>query len=318
MNLEESMKPLITLALCLALVGCNKMQSEVSFEPVPVEEVIQKVEDHSCEWDPADYELRAHLLAFEMTSKDNDFFGFNLLNNFFKAFQIKFKVNKGQMTFRMDLSKPQDTENEIINVMSMAEYTKKEVGFTIDFNQIQVGMNHESALPLTKLVERGLTNTLKEAKTRLQELPLEWSTHVSEVNGTKVRIPVGLLAGVRKGDEFSIYNVQAQWEGEPCKSHYFGEYKTSQEPVAVGTVTDINEVTAFLELSQIKEDVKIGSRVEISKLIGLRSTLQKSVRIVGVTSEPITLENGTKINFLPYVTEMIKPVLSKENFFIRQ
>ena len=213
------MRPLIPLVLCAALVGCNKIQSNVSFDPVPTEPVVQKVDDHSCEWDAADYELRTHLLAFEMTSRNEGSFGFNLLNKFFSAFKLKFKVDKGQMTFGMDLTKPQDSQNEIVNVMGMAEYSKKELGFTIDFGQIQAGLDHQSAVPVTTLVNRGLMNTLNEVKARLQALPLEWATHVSQVNGSKVRIPVGLLAGVRKGDEFAIYNVEAQWDGTPCQSH---------------------------------------------------------------------------------------------------
>ena len=312
------MKPLITLALCLVLVGCNKMQSQVSFEPAPVEDPAAKLKARSCEWDPADYELRTHLLAFEMTNKDNFSFGFNLLNQFLKAFQVSFKVNKGQMIFRMDLSKPQDSGNPILNAMGKAEYSKREIGFTIDFAAIQAGMNSQSAVPLTTLVERGLTNTLNETKNQLQQLPLEWATHVSEVKDNKARIPVGLLAGLRKGDEFSIFNVEAQWDGEPCQSHYYGEYKTSPSPAATGIVTDINETTAFLELTDVKEDVGIGSRVEISKLQGGRTTLLKSIRLIGVSSEPITLENGAKINLLPYVTEIIKPVVNKGGFYIRQ
>ncbi len=307
----------IVLALSLALMGCNKLQSDVSFEKVP-EDPVAKLKQRSCEWDPADYELRAHLLAFEMTNNTDVSFGFNLISKFFEAFSIKFKVKKGQMTFRMDLTKPQDTKNIIKSTMAAGEYSKKEIGFTIDFGAIQTGLNTSSAIPLTTLVERGLTNTLNETKNELAQLPLEWATHVSEVQNGVARIPVGLLAGVRKGDEFFIYNVEAQWDGTPCASNYYGEYKSPNYAVAIGTVVDLNETTAFLQISEEKEEIGIGSRVEISKLTGNRTTLQKSIRIVGVSAEPVTLDNGSKINLLPYVSEIIKPVVSKGGFYLRQ
>jgi hypothetical protein len=314
------MKPLIpVLVLSLVLTACNNIQSDVTFtpEPIPVEDPLLKLKQRSCEWDPADYELRTHLLAFEMNNNKTSF-GFNILNKFFKAFGFKFKVTKGSMIFRMDLFKPQDRETEILNVKGDAEYSKKELGFEIDFGAIQLGMDRQSATPITTLVERGLSNTLNNVSSQLSVLPLDWKTHVSLVDEDRVRIPIGVLAGVRKGDQFSIFNVVAKWDGEPCKSHYGGEYKSPAAAIAVGTVTDVDESVAYLELSNVKADVNIGARVEILKLIGEgRTTLKKSIRLVGVSSQPITLDNGSKIDLLPFVSEVIKPVLTQGSYYIR-
>jgi len=313
------MKPLITLALCLVLMGCNKMQSQVSFAPVPAEDPVQKLKERACEWDPADYELRTHLLAFEMYKKNQLQFGFNLMNGFFKAFGLNIKIEKGQMTFRMDLSKPQDSKNELINAIGKGEFKSSDIGLSLDFSVIHAGFQTGKTTPLSNVVENGLMNTLDETKKQMAQLPLEWTTHISEINGTKARIPVGLLAGVRKGDEFAIYNVVSQWEGAPCQSHFYGEYKTSETPVAMGVVTDLNESVAFIELSKMNEPVDIGSRVEISKLVGKdRQPLLKSIRLTGVTSEPITLEDGTQVDMQPYVSEIIKPVVTKSGFYLRQ
>jgi hypothetical protein len=37
-----------------------------------------------------------------------------------------------------------------------------------------------------------------------------------------------------------------------------------------------------------------------------------------VTSETITLENGTQINLQSFVSEIIKPVVTKSGFYLRQ
>jgi hypothetical protein len=313
------MKPRITLVLCLVLTtACGKMQSQVTFDtPVEQPPPVTKLEDHSCEWDPVDYELNAHLLGFEMEDKKEGRFGFGL--NFLRLFKINFNIKTGKMTFTMNLSKPQNSSGEILHSSGDGPFKASGYGFEFSFANISLGIDSEKNTPIKKMIVDGLTNALKDMKTQLAQLPSEWATHIQSIHdGNIVRIPVGSIAGVRQSDEFAIYNVQAEWSEEPCKSEFHGEYKSPTYPVAIGTVISVNETDAFLQLDK-PEGVHVGSRVEISKLIGNNHPpLLKSIRIKDVDSSPVTLENDQVVDLLPYVSELIKPVVQKAGFYLHQ
>jgi hypothetical protein len=320
------MKALISLTLIsMSLVACSKLQNQVDFagenkfeepgsvgpEPAPV----------SCELNPAEYLLDARLVSFEFISKSEISFGFDLFKGWLKAFGVSFKAKSAQMTMVMDLYNPLRPQNAVANSKGIGKLNKTELNLDLDLGKAQGNIGYLYQTPIHLLTTKTLLDSIAHAKLQIDELKTPWFTRVQLVRNDVAVVPVGSLSGLRVNDELSLYNTEQVWKGRPCESELVGEYNNPEAPVAIGRIIELNESFAFLKLSGDVHAVKPGAKVTALKLAKKDKKevriLKRSAQIRTLAAGDVRLENGAKIDLVPFVKDLLKPALRESGFFIR-
>jgi hypothetical protein len=318
------MKSLILLlSLSLLTVACNKMQAATDFSrevklEVPDEEPLAL----TCEQNPAEYLLDAKVVSLELTDKTDISFGFDLLSGWLRAFGVSFKAKSAQMTMVMDWYNPLRPKSAIANSKGKATLNKTELGVALDLGKANGNIGYLYQTPLHLLTTKVLINSIAQAKLQVDQLNTPWFTRVQSVHDDVVVVPAGSLSGLKLGDDFSIHNTVSIWRGRPCDSDLIGEYNSPEQAIAFGKVVDLNESYAFLKLSGDIHAVKPGAKVSVLNLVKKdkkekRSALKRSIQIRNISSGDVRLESGSKVDFVPFVQDLLKPALRESGYFIR-
>lgn len=328
------MKNLALFAIAVSMIGCSEFQTQQQFSDAAS---LKGVSDGTngdyskpyCELDFADYELDAHLIGFEMRDKTGLNVGFNLLSGFLKALSVGFSAESGKMTMSMKLSETLRPQEIITDVAGQGTFTKLDFSIGVDtLANINAGISHSSSTPVGKLVEKTVMDSYKQTVAELATVETEWKTKVVKIlNPSELIIPVGSVAGLRKGDQFKIFNLDNVWSSTPCKSDLVFQRETTDAPIAKAQVVQLEKNAAIIRIYDVVEGapkVELGARVKIEGLPLVKNdkkkvrSLNRSVRVRGVASEDMILPGNQKVNLKLVVGEQLGVLLNKYGFYPRK
>ncbi len=328
------MKKLALFAMAVSMIGCSEFQTQQQFSAGASLKGVSDGENGDlskpyCELDYADYELDAHLIGFEMRDKNNINFGFNLLSGFLKALSIGFSSESGKMTMSMKLSETLRPLETITDVAGQGTFTKLDFSIGVDtLANINAGIGHSSSTPVGKLVEKTVMDSYKQTVAELATVETEWKTKVVKVlNPSELIIPVGSVAGLRKGDQFKIFNLDNVWSSTPCKSTLVFQRETTDAPIAKAQVVQLEKNAAIIRIYDVVEGapkVELGARVKIESLPVVKNdkkkirTLNRSIRIRNVASEKMILPGNQSVDLSMVVGEELGVLLNQYGFYSRK
>lgn len=311
--------------LCFSLVGCSgKFEAQKALEDVNNGNLDKKGERPACEIQATEYALDTKMVSFEIVSNNGATFGFDLLTNFFKMFQLSFKTKTGRMALAMSLYDPMNPEYELMNVLGSSKMNESSFKFDISFQQIGLGFEHYSKTPLSKLAEKGLDDTLGRLVNEINKLQDPWSTQVvATPSKSEMVVPVGSFTGLQVGDEFAVYNVEHIWSGTPCSSQHLIARKTTPYPVAIVVASQVEKNAAMLtvvtrdEYSDINRlEIEKGALVEVHKLVDSKRKLLRSLEIKSVTGAQMVFENNQAVDLSGHLADQIRAVVHRHGFMI--
>lgn len=331
--------PLISSAVVMALSACAPMAATYyeSLENQALKQEPAIIQDKSQLWcfdGKVDFELRTMVSRFDMVGGTSVHAGFGGIPGIpFQALSFNVKYSSGQLDTSMSLYQAMKT-TELTTQSGRGE--KKDVSFGFDILAgWGGGFQHQSQTPIYDLSQSALVDNLNKIVSALPKLGLDtWSTNVIEVlpdeNGFD--IPVGLDAGLQKGDEFKIMSVVYDWAGEPCASELRMIRQKSSEPIAIAVAEEVRSDVTFLRLKgEPTAEIEKFAYVTISKLVSPnakkpRTTLGRSIRIGRVSSQPLRFQVDSSgreemIDLSPMVYEQLKILLRQSpytsSFYLR-
>jgi hypothetical protein len=149
-----------------------------------------------------------------------------------------------------------------------SKQTKTQVNFMLDFGGFSVGPSAYYQTPLAKVTEKALTSGVDGLYTQLQANPdYEWYSRVLMNHDTHLVILGGANVNAKVGDQFNVYNELYYWDGDPCKSKYYGGGASADKPVAVIELDWVgDEVSRGKVITQTDENPVLGAKVKVLKL----------------------------------------------------
>lgn len=326
------MKKLLIITLAVTGIGCSEFQSDQAFSEVAdalnaVDSDLQGATGKPyCELDYADYELDANLVGFEMRDKFGVDVGFKPSGGPLSRIGVGFQSESGKMSINMGLYDSLRPLENLTNVMGEGTFTKN--NFSIGFDLLMgigLGTSIYTETPVGKLSEKTMVDSYKKTQKELSTFAVEWNTKVVRIiSPTEFIIPAGAIAGLRVGDQVKLFNLDIEWEGTPCRSGVVFQRETTSLPIAKAQVVQIENKAALIRVYEMAGDselVELGARVKIEKLVlakGEKSrSLKRGVRVRNVTSRPLELENGKKIDISGYMEPQLRSMLSEYGFYPR-
>jgi hypothetical protein len=201
-------------------------------------------------------------------------------------------------------------------------------GVSVDagFQNIGAGFNYNHSTPLVNLATDSLDDGFTNLAAAMAAKQAEWKSQVLAIaSPTQFVIPAGSYSNIKMGDEFAIYNVVHQWEGEPCASNYVAPYQTTALPLVIGRVDQLTNNGAVLTLICSEQDlcdqsapVEIGATVKIYKLTDANRSLARSVNIHNVSGGLIQYEQSKSVDIGPYLNDIINGIAQNYNFIVVQ
>ncbi|MBK9323367.1 MAG: hypothetical protein IPM97_10560 [Bdellovibrionaceae bacterium] len=145
-----------------------------------------------------------------------------------------------------------------------SKQTKTQVNFTLDVGGFSVGPSAYYQTPLAKVTQKALTTGAEELYKQINSKE-EWYSRVLMNHDTHLVMLGGTNVNAKIGDRFNIYNELYYWEGEPCRSRYYGGGSSS--PVATIEIDWVgDEVSRGKVVDQTDENPVLGAKVKILKL----------------------------------------------------
>lgn len=276
----------------------------------------------SCEVDYDEYALSANVLGFEITGKQGAKIGFNF-GKVLKLITLGFTAESGQMNMAMAIADTIKPDESISYVTGAGKMSKKEFTFEIGISYIGLGYDYFKQTPMADLTMKTVKDSLKNLEASLDAIGSHWRSKVAYVNDATVVIPTGTTSGIKLGDKFNIYNVDYLWSDKqkPCSSDLLFVTPTSDKPIAVAVVTDVENNASLLHIETRNSDepILIGARVEINQLVGTPKEvavrkLSRAARIDLVVSQPIVGNDNVKMDLVVPVTEQIHAAMSEFHF----
>lgn len=332
-------QPIILMLLVFSLIGCGD-----EFRTAPIDLVDQgktalppkggvgdRDDDDSadgdqdinvCEAPRTMYELDTKMLAFEITSKNNLTFGFNL-GRWLRFFKTRISVVSGRLDLVMDIKDAIDPDKRLANGEGSAKMSKREFSFELGIQNIGIDFGHYSRTPIAKLTEKGLRSALGKLRRRLNNTSEEWTSVVQYVerNDSKdeVIISAGSASNLKLGDELAFYNVVHKWSGKPCESDYLMAKRTTGEPLTVGKVTQLRNHSALIELdSEFEKNhlIRIGSEAVVFNLANENRKLYQPLQIDKIVGGVLSVDDGSEVDITPFLQKQIGNLSAQYNFVV--
>jgi hypothetical protein len=315
---------LAVLSLIFLCVGCTQMTpSQLALDNADRGK-FETGDRPACEIQYAEYALDTKLIAFELVSSGGVHVGFDLLTGFLKLLNIDLKASSGRMSIGMSLLDPLSTSRELSSVIGAG--TSYDFGANVDlgFQSIGAGFSFYYKTPISTLAQNSLTDTFTNLTNDMAKNQEPWNTQVVAVpTDNDLVVPIGGFGGLKLGDQFLIYNVQHVWSGTPCASEHLIARKTTPNPVAYATVSQVANnaavLTVFMDEGHPRQlDVKIapGAMVLISKLSDDQHDLLRPLLIRNVVGAQLSYDNQQKVDFTGYLKDQIKAVARGFGFLI--
>lgn len=311
------------LVASLTLIGCTKMTpAQVALENANIGKYARTSNRPVCELNPAEYTLDTKLIAFELTTSAGLRAGFDAITGFVNLLNINFKAESGRMLISMSLFDGISPKYELVNTMGSGRSFDFGASVNLGFQQIGAGFNLANKTPLTSLIESSITDTFDNLYNQIYQLQEPWHTQVAAVpSKSEVIIAIGSFGGVQVGDQFAIYNVNHVWAGVPCSSEHLIARKTTDAPLAIGTVTQVANNAALLSVQMSDATgpntvIEQGARVEIAKLIGKGRQLSRLLQVRDVGGAQIAYENALKVDVSSPLRDHVKAIARNYGFLV--
>lgn len=315
---------LIPAILSWLLIGCTKMTAA----QLALNNVAQGGSDKSdrpaCEIQRTEYALDAKLMSFEVTDEGGLNAGFSLISGFLKLLSLDFKATTGKLTVGLSIYDPMVPSVNLTNALGGGRSFNFGASVDAGFENIGAGFDYGHSTPLAALAQDSLNDGFTTLSTNMTTKQAAWKTQVLAIpNKSQYVIPAGSYSNLKLGDKLAIYNVTHVWEGEPCASTYTMAIRTTQMPLAIGRVDQIENNGALLTLICSEQDicdysapVEIGAAVEIYKLTDDKRVLSRSLNIRSVTGGSIPYLDGKYVDISPYLKDIINAVAQDYHFII--
>lgn len=311
------------LVSSLALIGCTKMTpAQMALQSANMGLYARTSNRPVCEINPAEYTLDTKLIAFELTTSAGLRAGFDAITGFVSLLNINFKAASGRMLIGMSIYDAISPKYELVSVMGSGRSLDFGASVNLGFQQIGAGFNVANKTPLTSLIESSLTDTFDNLYAQVSQSQQDWHTQVAAVpSKSEVIIAIGSFGGVRVGDQFTIYNVNHVWAGKPCASDHLIARKTTEAPLAIGTVTQVANNAALLSVQMSDATgpntfIDQGARVEIAKLVGKDRQLSRLLQIRDVGGAQIAYDNAMKVDVSSPLRDHVKAIARNYGFLV--
>ena len=178
-------------------------------------------------------------------------------------------------TMRMDISFQafDPWTQQIVGAVNEPVFKKDyAVGFGIDVSIFHIGPQFYRTMGMAETTLKGLQANLKKLADQLLLNPGEqWSTRVVYSRDNYVALLGGSELGIKKGDQFKIYNQTHNWIGEPCgdSSILVGSITTSGEPWIVEVEGEDDKGLTRARVLNPQENVSIntGALVKLHQFV---------------------------------------------------
>jgi len=280
----------------------------------------------SCEIPKSKYQINTDIVSLKIKSTNNIIFGFDALKGWFKFFKASFKTKSGELRLEMNINDSINETKMLAHGSGAAEMSKREFSFEFGVDGFGLGFERFSETPLGELTYRGLDNALSDLKDDLLSKTVPWSTVVQAVieepDHTEVIISSGIASNLRVGDSLAFYNIEQAWSGEPCNSKFLMSRRTSQEPIAIGTVLYVANHATQVKI-QVVGDAADKIAVGAEGVVHLLSEddqsedreLRQAITISNIASAELKFENET-IDISPFLVKQIRGIAADKGFVI--
>ena len=248
---------ILVLILLTTSIACNRVGSGIYgfFDRARYQSSVD-----SCLNQNASYRIHNTVLSLEVLTEKNDRLGFDLGRGFLKFFGLRHSVQSAKLSMTTKLSTTKQENRSAIIETSDAEERNTKLNFNLGIissgeincddgsgTGIVVGgtcIERIRATPINDLIRDALDEGIKRIVYGIDRLEDEWNTRITERSDTLADhyvIPVGNYQNVRKGDVFTVHNVEHQFAGPNCgeDSVYLGPIKTTRRPIAHVRVVDV-------------------------------------------------------------------------------
>jgi len=260
--------------------------------PPPSTEELYVDSTPQCVVDLPHFQISGNVNSFEFQSSFGINFGYTPGGNYSgTSGSVSMKVSKAQMDLVM-IGKDPLTRALATSSNVNSNQTKTDLGLTIDFSQFQGNPNYYLSTPLAKVSQKGLELALKDFK-KQSDQQLWVGRILKNINKEELMVNHGSQAGLMKGDQFEIYNVDHFWEAEPCTSAYVGSKRTTSAPVAIVEVDQLSQSSSVTKyVFKGKENIRRGAEVIVKKLQpngNQARYLKKKITLGKISAKPFQL-----------------------------
>jgi hypothetical protein len=328
-KIQNLAKVMVCSIIGISLIGCGEgletiEDADTALDVVSRNDKFEILDKPACEVDFADYEIDSHLLAFEIYTGGNISIGYNLLSGFLKAIGLNFSMKSGKMIMSMHAEETLRPNASLADVMG--EANSVETNLSLNINALQLGgeIGYFYKTPLAKLTEKTIKSAMGNLRNDLSKIETAWRSKIVWQNGGyEFIIPAGKVAGIRVGDQFAIYDIDYIWMDKPCESELLFARKTTDNPLKVLEVVQLEKHSALMRVKQsfTDEEISIGAIVEPFLLPAAKKetrVLARAARIKEVKSEKFKVEGAPDIDIALYLREQLESLLNEFNMYARK
>lgn len=178
------------------------------------------------------------------------------------------QYKKAVLTMNMQANDPLIVNHVIASSSPTAKRQEFGVNFSIAPGGLGLGADYYTKTDLAKVVSSGLEKGVIDLKKQFDQAE-GWYAQVLKNCDKAIMINAGndSDAGLKVGDQFEVYNMWYDWEGESCNSRLMGVMPATRTPIAVVEVEIVGNTFSQARVIQ-QTEVKIlpGARVYVKKL----------------------------------------------------
>ncbi len=282
------------------------------------------IDEKACLLTTPNFQINTAVDAFQLSGGVNGGAGFNP-GGILQAIGVNVTYSSGELNMSMVFNAPLFGPSPIANSTGKATTNNFSISTTGLAGLVTGNAGAWSSTGFYQASQDALSNTFDALKANLPAQPPWWTVVSAAVNENEFLIPVGTTAGLQVGDQFNVFKVDYQWQGDglPCQNPLKIALKLSSQPFAVVTVKQVELGYAAVFISKSINGDVIGAfdRLEIKQLMkapggAARTTLNYSVRLGGVTqSNGLVFSDGKfshAIDMTPFVRSQLNDLLANK------
>jgi hypothetical protein len=208
--------------------------------------------------------INTDIVNFELTSSGGISIGIADWANLGVGLTYK----KATLTMAMRADDPLIPGHVIAASTPKAKRQEFAVNLSANPGGVGIGLNFYSKTDLAKVVSTAMEKGIVDLKQQF-DLAEGWYGQVLKNCDKAILINAGNSsdAGLQVGDQFEVYNMWYDWEGEACNSTLLGVMKSTQKPIAVVEVEIVgNTFSQARVIEQTEVKILPGARVYVKKL----------------------------------------------------
>lgn len=282
---------------------------------------LNSLEEKACLLTTPNFQINTAVDAFQLKGGANGGAGFNP-GGILQVIGVNVTYSSGELDMSMVFSAPLFGNSPVANSTGKGMTNNFSVSTSGLASLVSGNAGAWSSTGFYQASQSALSNTFGNLKANLPAQPPWWTVISAAVSENEFLIPVGTLAGLKIGDQFNVFKVDYQWQGDgvPCANPLKIALKLSTQPFAVVTVKQLELNYAAVQINKLNnttDKIEAFDRLEISKLSGTgRTALNYSIRLGGVTqSNGLVFSDGKisqAIDMTPFVRTQLNDLLANK------